>query len=39
MANVWIQHCKEYQKKNPNMKWGQVLKEAKKSYTKKSMKK
>lgn len=34
--NPWIAHCKEYAKKNPNLKWSQVLKNAKASYTKKS---
>lgn len=32
--NKWIIHCKDYHKKHPNMKWKDVLKSAKSTYTK-----
>lgn len=32
MANKWIEHVKDFKKKNPDMKFKDVLKEAKKSY-------
>jgi len=34
MANKWLEHVKNTQKKHPNMKYKDVLKEAKKSYKK-----
>jgi len=34
MGNPWIEHVKKYQKKHPNLDWGQCLKQAKKSYKK-----
>jgi len=33
-VNPWLLHVKETKKKNPKMKFSEVLKEAKKSYTK-----
>jgi hypothetical protein len=35
MANKWLAHVKSTLKKNKGMKFGQVLKLAKKTYTKK----
>ena len=32
--NPWIIHCKAYQKAHPSLKWSEVLKAAKSSYTK-----
>lgn len=32
--NPWITHCKAYQKAHPSLKWSEVLKAAKSSYTK-----
>lgn len=37
--NPWIIHCKAYQKAHPSLKWSEVLKEAKASYTKVGIKK
>lgn len=33
-ANPWLDHCKQVQKDNPELKWGEVLKKAKTSYKK-----
>ena len=32
--NPWIVHCRKIQSENPDMKWKQVLQEAKKTYNK-----
>lgn len=32
--NKWLSHLKDFKKKNPKMKFKDVLKEAKKTYTK-----
>jgi len=34
VKNPWLDHVKEFRKANPNMKFDQVLKEAKKTYKK-----
>ena len=33
--NPWISHCKSYHASHPSLKWSEVLKAAKSSYSKK----
>ena len=37
-GNVWLKHVAAYRKKHPKMTYSEVLKNAKKSYTKKKKK-
>ena len=39
MANRWLEHVKEFRKKNPNLSYKEVLKRAKKDYKKEDSKK